>query len=384
MDNVWEIMKIITFFNHKGGVAKTTNAFHLGWKLAERGSRVVLVDADSQCNLTGIAMGINYGLTIPPMEDEDYELSSDSSAAGFDEAYEHEQREAVEFWEAIKEDNIFSALAPAFNSEPRPLEPVDCQQVEGNENLYLLPGSLEFASYESDLALAQSLQGALGSQRNIPGAINALLRRTGEKLNADYMIVDVSPSLGAINQNIVSVSDQVIIPCSPDYFSQMALQSLASILPAWKSEAEEMAGRPALQNATYPFPRPDFKFGGLVIARYNIYKGKPASAFATWIDNVSRECCENLVPALQEAGLTLPQDKYEGAGIEGNYVLASVREFNSLRPKSQLHGVPTYALTQEQIGLKGKSLKNSLDQVAESKRVYEEFADRVISLLSNE
>ena len=47
----------VALFNHKGGVSKTTTSFNLGWILAEQGHRVVLVDADPQCNLSGLVMG---------------------------------------------------------------------------------------------------------------------------------------------------------------------------------------------------------------------------------------------------------------------------------------------------------------------------------------
>ena len=49
--------KQISLFNHKGGVSKTTTAFNLGWMLASKGKRVLLVDCDPQCNLTGMFLG---------------------------------------------------------------------------------------------------------------------------------------------------------------------------------------------------------------------------------------------------------------------------------------------------------------------------------------
>jgi hypothetical protein len=47
------VAKVIALFNHKGGVGKTTSTLSLGWKLAETGKRVLLIDADPQCSLTG-------------------------------------------------------------------------------------------------------------------------------------------------------------------------------------------------------------------------------------------------------------------------------------------------------------------------------------------
>ena len=50
--------KVISLFNHKGGVSKTTTTIHLGWKLAEFGLKVLIVDADPQCNLTASMLGL--------------------------------------------------------------------------------------------------------------------------------------------------------------------------------------------------------------------------------------------------------------------------------------------------------------------------------------
>lgn len=45
-------MKIVSLFNNKGGVGKTTLAFHLSWILSEMGKKVLIIDLDPQCNLT--------------------------------------------------------------------------------------------------------------------------------------------------------------------------------------------------------------------------------------------------------------------------------------------------------------------------------------------
>src|SRR3990172_1976900 len=46
---------IIAMFNFKGGVGKTTGTFTLGKELAARGHKVLMIDADPQCNLTQMA-----------------------------------------------------------------------------------------------------------------------------------------------------------------------------------------------------------------------------------------------------------------------------------------------------------------------------------------
>jgi cellulose biosynthesis protein BcsQ len=45
-------MKIISIFNNKGGVGKTTLTYHLAHALALMGKRVLMIDSDPQCNLT--------------------------------------------------------------------------------------------------------------------------------------------------------------------------------------------------------------------------------------------------------------------------------------------------------------------------------------------
>jgi len=157
--------KRIALFNHKGGVSKTTTAFNLGWMLASRGKTVILVDADPQCNLTGMVLG--YG-----------------GRTELDQFYENEPGR-----------NIKAGLAPSFESRPSPIVPVECIAVQGRKNLYLLPGHIGLSEYEVTLGIAQELSGTIQTLQNLPGSLSHLLEITAAHHKADYVLIDMNPLL---------------------------------------------------------------------------------------------------------------------------------------------------------------------------------------------
>lgn len=57
-------MRVISFVNLKGGVGKTTTTINTAAILAKRGKRVLMVDADSQCNLTEFSCATKPGITF--------------------------------------------------------------------------------------------------------------------------------------------------------------------------------------------------------------------------------------------------------------------------------------------------------------------------------
>lgn len=377
--------KIVSVFNHKGGVSKTTTTFNLAWMLAKQGKRVIMVDADPQCNLTGVTLGLNPEW---PEEDSPTQDLNDPDSKEFDAT----QSRAQDFWEENFERTLFGALKPAFDSEPRVLSAVECLSVEGREGLYLLPGHLRLGEFEVSLGIAQELAGSMSALRNLPGAIHFLLKETAEALEADYVIVDMSPSLGAINQNIVSVSDLLIVPTSPDFFSLMALQSLSNVLPRWERWAEAASANEVLKGAAYPYPAPRLKLAGLVVQRYRLYRapteaepyGTPTGPFKEWIERVSEASRTQFIPSLETAGLTFEASKYEAADIPIDGVIGQVQEFNSLLPKSQEHHVPVFELTDEQLGQVGVVLDGSRAQIASLTRIFEDMANRLVKLSTPE
>src|SRR5690554_452495 len=154
-------MKVLTFFNHAGGVAKTSTVRDVGYVLGELGKRVLLVDVDPQANLTkwlGVEDDVELEDTIYP--------GVITSAA--DEA-----------------DGIEPALAlPA----PRRVHGVD-----------LLPSHLNLAILEREI-----LSVFMGVMR---------LREAVRTLEGyDYVLIDPPPSLGQLSALAVVAADRVIVP----------------------------------------------------------------------------------------------------------------------------------------------------------------------------
>ena len=342
----------IALFNHKGGVSKTTTTFNLGWMLASKGKRVILVDTDPQCNLTGIAL---------KEETEDDE-------ARIENIYN-------------KDSNIKTGLAPAFESQPRAIEAVDCIEIE--DNLFLLPGHVGFGEYEVTLGIAQELSGSIHTLKNLPGAISDLLEKTAKKFNADFILIDMSPSLVSINQNLLMTSDFFLVPTTADFFSVMAIDSLSRILPKWCAWARIASTNPILKEATYPFPEFKLKFLGTIVQNYRIRNGKETKAFQAWIEKVEKTVTNKLKPVLEKNNLLLPNQVYSDQGMNGSFTMTKISDFNSLIALSQEHSTPVYALTREQLNQQGKVAENNEKKQEEFKTTFSDLADKIISLSSS-
>jgi cellulose biosynthesis protein BcsQ len=312
--------KIINLFNHKGGVSKTTTVFNLSWMLGTMGHRIIVADFDPQCNLTGMVLGYKG------VEDLDAIYKTDPP------------------------NNLKDALSPAFESKPKQIVGADCVPVDGNPNVLLLPGHIGLAEYETTLGIAQELSGSLLALRNMPGSIRFLLDATAAKYDAEYVVVDMSPSLGPLNQNLLMTGDYFIVPLHPDYFSAMALTSLAKTLPRWKTWATTAYSIEVLRDADYPFPEPKATFIGAIIQKYRPRKGRASHAFQHWIDQLVNGLRQDLVPNLEKAKLLNADQFRTKSGLDPWDPIMEVADFNSLIALSQEHQLPVYALTPEIVG----------------------------------
>ena len=338
----------LLLFNHKGGVSKTTSAYNIGWMLALKGKKVLLVDADPQCNLTSLILNDNF---------EEY------------------------YWaDETKDNNIMAGVRVAFEGKPQIITAVKAVQSSTNSNLFLLAGHPNLTEYDPALSFAQNSNNAITTLQNLPGAFNELIERTCEKYRIDFAIIDLNPGLSAINQNLFVTSDAFIIPTSPDPFSNMALNTLKRILPRWIDWASRM--RPQLESASYKLSDTNPKFVGELIQRFNVRKGKAAKPYRDNMDEIKKTVSEDLIPAFRNSDMLFSQEKYQRIYQDSSYCLAEIPDFQGLLPKSHDAGVPVYALTDAQIRETGPVLQQLAGNRDIFKNLFDDITERII-LLTN-
>ena len=345
-------------FNHKGGVAKTTTTFHLGWMLADLGFRVMLVDCDPQCNLTGAFLG--------EFEGDEYPFESNDPKAPL---------------------NIREAVAPAFDSRPYPISPVKLQIVDACPNLFYLPGHVSLAEYESQLAVAHELSNSLSALQNIPGALHHAIEVTGKANKIDIAIIDMSPSLGALNQNLFMTSDAFIIPMAPDLFSAMALSSLSRVLLRWSDWSKKASANSILRVADYPFPESHPMYLGAIVQNYRKRsrgeeEAKPTKAFQRWFDRLNIVKDTQLLTSMCSAGMLLTNAQYQKAAAPTNSFLMEIASFDSLMAEAQEAKKPVFALqTSTDIKSSGVVAEQQQAKIEDVKNQFLSGAKKIEALL---
>ena len=213
--------------------------------------------------------------------------------------------------------------------------------------------------------------------KNLPGSIYYLLRKTAEELKIDYILVDLNPSLSALNQDFIVSSDYFIIPSSSDYFSLMAIKSIARVLPQWEHWAKN--ARKVFNDSIYPLPKQTPKFLGYTNNDFTANKNKPAKAYTEMFDKIKKTVTDELAPNLKVQDMLLSPDKYPNG-----YCLANTGYFQTLQVRYQEFGIPVFALSNQQIDSTGKVLGDLNNKQHSFDKEYSNFADKILKITSDE
>lgn len=361
--------KVISLFNHKGGVSKTTTAFHLGWKMAELGKKVLIVDADPQCNLTGLTLGLgNY-------------------------------EDLFKFYDSKQNTDIFNSLAPVFaiSSDVAVTGPGRVAVTKtNNPGLYILAGNIRFAEIDTQIATALTSSQTIPVLRRFVGAINQLTRRIAREQEFDIVIFDMSPSISATNHCILMSSDYFIVPVSPDFYCYQAIDSLSEVIPRWSKEVAHFREG----NDDFSLPKHSPKMLGFISQNYSVYTvdqdtedDQPktmAKAYREWIDKIKDMAIQKLVPALKKADMIVDEEIFkQSVTYDAPYHLAGVQKFSGLIPVSQKLSKPIYNLEDKDgnwTGGRWVHTKNGKEQgikinIRDANKVYTELAESVLKMI---
>lgn len=255
-------MKLISVFNNKGGVGKTTLTYHLASALAEMDKKVLILDLDPQCNLT------IYGVNSESLHD----------------IWEQEDRFIDDF--NATRNKFTEPEFKLFNSNPRTIHYILKPTEDGTsdlehlpppirvaQNLDLIPGRLTLHMYENKIAERWSglYRGEPLSIRTIT-QIRAIACRYANERKYDFIIVDTSPSLGALNKVIISTVDGFLVPCLPDMFSLYGIRNIGKSLLEWKKDFDTIYSLLSIDKRN-EFPEKFVSFLGFTIYNAKKYSG---------------------------------------------------------------------------------------------------------------
>lgn len=356
--------KRIALFNHKGGTGKTVSTYNIGWKLTELGYRVLLVDGDSQVNLTALALGFDR----------------------FDEYYEAE---------TTKKKNIKDAVSPVFEGKPSAIEAFDCPTAINNSGMFVLPGHADLSTYEGQISLAQETGGSLSVLKNLPGALQSFISEIEDHHKIDFTLIDLNPGLGALNQNFFLACDAFVVPTNPDPFSLMAISTLSSHLVRWLDWKN--ANLEKFADADYTLREPTPIFLGTLNSRFNKHASKAAAKFDRRIQEIDKRVSEVLFPALKKAGMVAKEECYKKAHDEwvekltndntGHYALARIPDFQSLIHTANLSGLPVFKLNKTVLSedkVVGAAAKQALKNIKAFDLIYAAIASKIILLVQDD
>ncbi len=310
--------KIITLYNHKGGVSKTTTTFNLAHLLAQNGKKVLAVDADPQSNLT--------------------ELMLSPIIAELDEQ-ERETGEEVE----LDGNSLLDLLRPRIDGDISEIAIESVKTIQINEGLELLKGDVNLSAIEDSLAEAhiQRFSNKTHEKRTYV-AIGDILTRYGDANEIDYILIDVGPSSGALTRSCFLACDGYFVPTAPDRFNVQAIGTLSTIISKWMQEHEQIYN--AFCELQLPIRHGRPQFLGVILQNFKIRGGEPKPTYQMWMDRIPVKVLSSLFPAISQFNTA---EKDTTSGLTGDQVVVSrIRDFEGLIPIMQECGKAMFDITQ--------------------------------------
>ncbi len=318
-------MKVLAFFNNKGGVGKTTLVYHLAWMFSKMGKKVLVADLDPQANLTSMFL-------------EESILES--------------------IWDSDKQphDSIMKCLDPIIQGTGD-IAPAPVRWI--NSRLGLIPGDLELSRFEAKLSESwgKCLDQDPPSFR-VTTAFHRILREADSTGDTDIALIDVGPNFGATNRAALICADGIVVPLAPDLFSLQGLRNLGPTLTEWRQQWQTRAALNPVANLS--IPPGSLSPLGYVLMQFGIRDSRPVKAYERW----SNQIPSTYESSVSQAGTPLPSE---------SNCLAMLKHYRSLMPLAMEARKPVFDLKSSD-GAIGAHLYSAQES-------YEDFQDLANGIL---
>lgn len=194
--------KKVAVINFKGGVGKTTLAFHLAAHLAQKG-RVLVIDVDHQSSLSLVMLGGRLWENAANKR-----LTSNTIFESFC------NRKVAMPGDEIITKNALHARSPQYNFYP---------------TLDLVPAQFELDDTEIELA-STTVGSATVSEWQKRTLLAEWLDKIGADESYDYIIFDCPPATKLVSQNALAASDYFVIPVIPDVMSSRGVTHFRNLV----------------------------------------------------------------------------------------------------------------------------------------------------------
>ena len=296
---------ILTFFNNKGGVGKTSLVYHLAWMLSDMGRQVLACDLDPQSNLTSMFISEDRmeQLLLPP--------------------------------QSYSKKTVYNALEPLWKGvgdvDDSPYtEPI------GEEELSLLVGDLRLSSVEDELS-EQWPKCLDDSERafRVTSALWRILQSAAKERQAEIALVDVGPNMGALNRAALVATDYIVVPLGAGLFSLQGLRNLGPTLDKWRKGWAQR--RDVWQNPEVSLPEGRMLPIGYVVQQHGVRLNRPVRAYEKWVNRMPKAYAQELMGDNDGPYPETPEEDTENA-------LATVKHYRSLVPMAQEARKPIFHL----------------------------------------
>ncbi|MFZ4525702.1 MAG: ParA family protein [Chlorobium sp.] len=330
---------VLTFFNTTSGVGKTSLIYHLAWMFASLRKRVVVVDLDTQANLTAAFL-----------DEENIEdlWSGNNSGA-----------------------TIFQCIDPVMGVG----DIVEPQLITLATDLYLMPGDVNLSGYED--ALSEARHNSMGDKNRsrsmrILSSFWQVIQMASAKVEADLILVDIGPNLGAINRSVLIASDYVVIPLGADLFSLHSLKNLGQTLRSWKElwqkRVENWTESPEIQSAPrFQLPQASMLCIGYLCQQHSVKLDRPVTAHDKWVNRIPDVYREEVLQTTVSSGMKPSDDPY---------CLATIKHYRSLIPMAQERRKPIFKLTSAD-----GAIGSHANAVQDAKKDFRKLAEKIAGLV---